>query len=197
MSRIIGAMAASVDGFVTGRDPSPEQGLGDGDYLHEWYFDGDHQSTVIPELRMSEESRRFIDPFAAATGAVIVGRKTYEDSQGWGGAGPHPTAALIVLSHRPAPAEATASQRFTTTLEEAVAAAREAAGDEDINLMGGSLLTAALIAGVVDEIVVHQVPILLGAGQRLFQELPAHIRLTLVEAVPTPRVLHLRYRVDH
>lgn len=197
MTKIIGAMAVSLDGFIAGPHASSAQGLGDGgEVLHEWYFDGDSQSTVIPELRMSETSRRFVDAFAGHTGAVIAGRHTYDDSNGWNGAGPHPTAALIVLSHRPAPPEATATQTFVTTLEDAVEAARAAAGDEDINIMGGTVLTEALKAGLVDEVVVHQVPVLMGGGCRLFQELPDQIGLTLVAAVSTPRVVHLHYRVE-
>jgi dihydrofolate reductase len=196
MSRIIGTMAASVDGFITGRGPGPGQGLGDGEYLHEWYFDGDYQSSLVPYLRMSEESRRFVDGYAGRTGAVIAGRTTYEHADGWGGGKPHPTAALIVLSHRPAPPDATAEQTFVGSLGEAVAAARAAAGDLDIGIMGGETMSEALAAGLVDELVIHQVPVLLGAGLRLFHELPAHVRLTLLDAVPTPRVIHLHYRVD-
>jgi dihydrofolate reductase len=62
--------------------------------------------------------------------------------------------------------------------------------------MGGGVLTAALAAGLVDEIIVHQVPVLLGADRRLFQELPAHLRLSLVEALPAPGVTHLHYQLE-
>jgi dihydrofolate reductase len=197
MSKIFGAMAASVDGYITARDAGPEHGLGvGGEVLHDWYFDGESQSRVVPELRMSETSRDFVDGFAGRTGAVIVGRHTYDDAGRWDGAGPHPTAALIVLSHRPAPPEATSAQTFTSTLDEAVATARAAAVDLDINIMGGEVLTAALEAGLVDELVIHQVPMLLGGGRPFFQELPSHVQLSLVEVVPAPGVTHLHYRVD-
>jgi dihydrofolate reductase len=56
-------------------------------------------------------------------------------------------------------------------------------------------VTSALEAGLVDEVVLHQVPVLLGAGRRYFQELPEHVRLRLIEAVPAPGVTHLRYEV--
>ena len=195
MTRILSAMAVSVDGFITGRNPGPGRGLGDAGVLHDWYWDGDTPSTVVPEFRLSETTRRFVDPFARNVGAVIAGRNGYDDANGWGGGSPHPTAPLFVVSHRPAPAEATPAQTFTASIERAVAAARTAAGDLDVTLMGGGVLTAALAAGLVDEIIVHQVPILLGAGRPLFQELPAHIRLSLVEAVPAPGVTHLHYRL--
>jgi dihydrofolate reductase len=84
----------------------------------------------------------------------------------------------------------------TTGIEDAIAAAREAAGDRDVALMGGGVVTAALKAGLVDELILHQVPILLGSGRPFFQELPEHVRLRLVEAVPAPGVTHLHYEVQ-
>jgi dihydrofolate reductase len=76
-----------------------------------------------------------------------------------------------------------------------VAAAREAAGDKDVGLMGGGVVTSALNAGLVDEVILHQVPILLGRGRPFFQSLTGHVRLRLVEAVPAPGVTHLHYEV--
>lgn len=61
--------------------------------------------------------------------------------------------------------------------------------------MGGGVLTSALEAGLVDEVILHQVPVLLGGGRSFFQELPKHVRLRLVEAVPAPGVTHLHYEV--
>jgi dihydrofolate reductase len=61
--------------------------------------------------------------------------------------------------------------------------------------MGGGVVTEALKAGLVDELVLHQVPVVLGGGRPYFQDLPDHVRLRLVEAVPTPGVTHLHYEV--
>jgi dihydrofolate reductase len=61
--------------------------------------------------------------------------------------------------------------------------------------MGGGVVTEALKAGLVDELVLHQVPVVLGGGRRYFQDLPDHVRLRLVEAVPAPGVTHLHYEV--
>lgn len=100
-------------------------------------------------------------------------------------------------SHRPAP-EITERQTLVTTgIEDAIAAARKVAGDKDVGLMGGGVLTAALRAGLVDEVVLHQVPVLLGGGRSFFQELPEHIHLRLLEVVPAPGVTHLHYEVVH
>lgn len=61
--------------------------------------------------------------------------------------------------------------------------------------MGGGLVTEALTAGLVDELILHQVPVLLGAGRLFFHELPEHVSLRLLQAVPVPGVTHLRYEV--
>jgi dihydrofolate reductase len=126
----------------------------------------------------------------------VAGRRTYDDSDGFGGGSPHPTAPLFVLSRRPAPAAASEQQTFVSSIEDAIAAARSAAGDKDVGLMGGGVVGSALAAGLLDEVIVHQVPVLLGAGRPFFPELPAHVRLRLAEAVPAPGVTHLRYEVE-
>jgi dihydrofolate reductase len=196
MGKVISAHAVSVDGYITGRDPGPGRGLGDGGMLFDWYFDGDTPSGVFDGFRLSEPSARLFDEVAGRLGAVVAGRHTYDDS-GWSrGGGPHPTAPLVVLGPPPPGAVEDARQMFVTTgIEDAVALARDAAGTGDVGLMGGGVVTAALQAGLVDEVTLHQVPILLGGGRPFFRELPEHVRLRLVEAIPAPGVTHLRYEV--
>jgi dihydrofolate reductase len=195
MSKVLSAHAVSVDGYITGRDPGPGRGLGDGSMLFDWYTDGDTPSQLFDGFTLSEPSARVFDALAGRVGAVVAGRNTYEDSDHFGGDGPHPTARLFVLSHRPAPEMTERQTLVTTGIEAAVAAAREAAGDKDVGLMGAGVLTEALKAGLVDEVLLHQVPVLLGAGRPFFQALPDHVRLRLVEAVAAPGVTHLHYAV--
>jgi dihydrofolate reductase len=195
MSKVFVALAVSVDGYITGRDPGAGRGLGDGTMLFDWYFDGDTPSQVFDGFRLSELSSRVFDAIAGRVGASLAGRNTYDDSEWIHGGTPHPAAPLVVLSHRPVPATNDRQTLVTTGIEDAVAAARDAAGDKDVALMGGGVTTAALAAGLVDEVILHQVPILLGGGRPFFQSLPEHVRLRLVEAVPAPGVTHLRYEV--
>jgi dihydrofolate reductase len=196
MTKVMGAHAVSVDGYITGRDPGAGRGLGDGTMLFDWYFDGDTPSQVFGGFKLSEPSARVFDGLAGRVGAIVAGRNTYEDSDRFGGGSPHPAARLVVLSHRPAP-EITERQTLVTTgIEDAIAAARTAAGDLDVGLMGGGVVTEALKAGLVDEVILHQVPILLGGGRPFFQALPEHVRLRLIEAVPAPGVTHLHYAVE-
>ncbi|HVV07629.1 dihydrofolate reductase family protein [Amycolatopsis sp.] len=196
MSKVFSAHAVSVDGYITGREPGPGRGLGDAGFLFDWYFDGDTSSQVFDGFRLSEPSARVFDALAARVGAVVAGRNTYEDSGRFGGGSPHPAARLVVLSHRPAP-EITERQTLVTTgIEDAIAAAREAAGGKDVGLMGGGVVSEALKAGLVDEVVLHQVPVLLGGGRPFFRSLPEQVRLRLVDSVAAPGVTHLHYAIE-
>lgn len=198
MSKVISAHAVSVDGYISGRTPEGGKefgrGLGDAPMLFDWYFNGDTPSQLFDGFKLSEPSARFFDTLAARVGATVSGRTTYEHSSHWGGGGPHPTAPLFVLSHRPAPGISD-KQTLVTGIEEAIAAAREVAGDKDVALMGGGVVTSALEAGLIDEVVLHQMPVLLGGGHRFFQEFPKHVNLRLLEAIPAPGVTHLHYEV--
>ena len=196
MSKVFSAHAVSVDGYITGRGPGAGRGLGDGTTLFDWYFDGDTPSQVFDGFRLSEPSSRVFDALAGRVGAIVAGRNTYEDSDRFGGGSPHPTAPLFVLSHRPAPEMTERQTLLTTGIADAIAAARRAAGDKDVGLMGGGVVTEALAAGLVDEVVLHQVPVLLGGGRPFFEALPGHVRLRLVDAVAAPGVTHLHYAVE-
>jgi dihydrofolate reductase len=193
MSRVFTALSTSVDGYITGPDPSPEVALGRGGKpLFDWYFDGDVPSQVFEGFRLSAESARVFDHVAGRVGAVIAGRRTYDHSNGFGGdGGPHPTAPLVVLSHRPPPPGAT--QPFAAGIEEAVEIASRRAGDRDVGLQGGQTTAAAIEAGLLEEVIVHQVPILLGGGTPLFPQSPPVRELSRVEVVAAPGVTHLHY----
>lgn len=199
MSKVFTAHAVSVDGYISGRTPDGGEefgrGLGDAPMLFDWYMDGDTPSRMFDGFTLSEPSARIFDAIAARVGAIVAGRTTYEHSGHWGGGGPHPTARLFVLSHRPAPEISETQTLVTSGIEDAVAAAREAAGDRDVAVMGGGALASALEADLVDEVILHQVPVLLGAGRPFFRQLPKHVRLRLLEAIPAPGVTHLHYEV--
>jgi len=194
MTKVFTALSVSVDGYITGRDPGAGRGLGDATMLFDWYFSGDTPSQVFDGFRLSEASAAVFDAEASRVGVSLVGRNTYDDS-GWGDGGtPHPQAPLVVLSHRPVPVNERQTH-VSTGIEEAVTTARELAGSKDVALMGGGVVTAALRAGLLDEVLLHQVPVLLGAGRRFFGDLSEHVELNLLDAVPAPGVTHLKYEV--
>src|SRR5580693_7972039 len=129
MTKVFSAHAVSVDGFISGRTPDGGEefgrGLGDAPMLFERNMDGDTPSQVFGGFSLSEPSARFFDAIAARVGAAVAGRTTYEHSGHWGGGGPHPTAPLFVLSHRPAPEISDTQTLVTTGIQDAIAAARE------------------------------------------------------------------------
>jgi len=199
MSKVISSHSVSVDGYISGRAQADAdefgRGLGDAPMLFDWYFDGDTPSAVFDGFRLSAPSARLFDSLAGRVGTMVAGRATYEHSSHFGGGSPHPAAELVVLSHRQAP-EITERQTLVTTgIEDAIATARKLADGKDVGIMGGGVATEALKAGLVDEVVLHQVPILLGGGRPFFQALPEHVQLRLLEAVPAPGVTHLHYEV--
>ncbi len=184
-------MSMSLDGFITGPDDHAQNGLGTGgEVLHDWIgFDAD--DVARPVGRNAE----VLDELNA-TGAVVVGRRTAEFVDHWGGN--HHGMPVFVPSHRP-PAPHVADYplvTYTDTVEEAVAQAKQAAGERNVLVHGAYTAQTALKAGVLDELEIHQIPILLGAGRRLFEHLGTdHISLEVVRVIDTPEATHIRYRV--
>lgn len=198
MTNVIADISMSLDGYVTGPDAGPEQGLGvGGEPIHDW--------------AMSEDSpidTKILDAAVAATGAVVMGRRTFDivdGPYGWGddlgyGAGRKPADAppMFVVTHAE-PEKVRLAGRFafvTDGIDRAIAEAVRAAGDRHVFVMGGaSVIQQALAAGLVDELRLHLAPVLLGGGTRLFEDIAARPRLEPIETVQTPHATHLSYRV--
>jgi len=194
MSKIVLYMSMSVDGFITGPDDSLDHGLGvNGERLHGWLSAGG----IDPgSYRPVDDVGRTVFDEAMSTGAVIVGRRTFEHAGRWDG-DHHDGVPIFVLTHAAPEEPAPGSARYVTDgVESCVAQAKAAAGDRDILLHGAATAQACLRAGLLDEIELHLMPVLLGQGRRLFEDLPPdHIELELLRALDGPGVLHLRYRV--
>jgi dihydrofolate reductase len=127
---------------------------------------------------------------------VIGGRGTYDAAEAWGGRNPWGLPFFIV-THRPQDAPPPdAGFTFVDGFESALAQARQAAGEKDVSVMGGAdLIRQALDAGVVDELTVSIAPVILGGGKRLFEGFARTVVLEQVDAVQSPWVTHLSYRV--
>lgn len=200
MTLIGTALSTSLDGFIAGADDSPGLPLGvGGDGLFDWLEDGDTPSRFHPDFRMSAVSARFFDEGASAQGAVISGRRTYDIADAWGGRGPLPGVPLLVVTHR-APADAPRGDPpytfVTDGVESAVERARNIAAGKDVAVMGASVVQQCVRLGLLDVLVIHLVPIVLGRGVRLLDGLEAHqVELELTGVVDAPGVTHLTYRV--
>ncbi len=180
-------MSMSLDGYIAAPNDVPGDGLGeDGMRLHNWGFDN-------PGV-----FERVFDGLLEQTGAVIMGRRTYDNSiVEWGDGGPVGDVRCIVVTHDPPTSAGPLFTFVTDGVESALAKAREFAGDKRIGVMGADVAGQLLAAGQVDEIRIHLVDVLLGGGRRMFEALPQRIELKQTEAYEAGGVTHVVYRVDH
>jgi dihydrofolate reductase len=184
-------MSMSLDGYIAGPDDGPDNPGGDGfGRLHEWLASADGESGRPPgpagEIHDEME----------ATGAVLAGRRTAEQVDHY--KGHHHGVPIVVVSHRPPPPSVASYPlvRYVTDgIESAVAQAKAAAGDRDVLVHGAYTAQRALEAGVLDELQVHQIPVLFGRGLRLFDVLPSRVELEIIRVTDTPEATHIRYRV--
>lgn len=186
-TKITAAHSMSLDGFI------------DSPRLHDWLRAGDTPSRVNPAFKMSAPSAQFFDEGVSRCGAVIAGRRTYDVSEAWGGRGPMPGLPLFVVTHRVpnmVPPGEPPYTFVTTGIERAVAEARTAAAGRDVVLMGASIVQHCLMAGLLDELIISLVPVVLGLGVRLLDNLaPGSVELNLTGVVDAPGVTHLTYQV--
>jgi dihydrofolate reductase len=182
-------MSVSLDGYIA--DPDDFLGGPDGHRLHDWFAPGGEF------VELSGPAKELMDELYAS-GAVVTGRRTAELMDHWGG-DVHGGVPIFVPSHRPPGPAARWGYPLVTYvtdgIESAMAQAKAAAGDRNVHVQGGYTAQRALEAGVLDELQIHQVPVLLGGGRRLFDVLPALVELDIVRVIDTPEATHIRYRV--
>lgn len=200
MSSSVLYMSMSLDGFIAGPADGAGNGLGDdGHRLHEWLFDGADAGAAdatteggVPTGPSGLSGEVYAE--SMATGAVVVGRRTFEMAGEWGG--DHHGVPIFVLTRRADDPQRWPLVTYVDDPAEAIRRAKAAAGDRDVLVHGARTAQFALAAGVLDELEIHQIPVLLGEGRRLFEGLgPEHIELELARVLDAPGVTHLRYRV--
>ena len=125
-----------------------------------------------------------------------MGRRLAEQIDHWGG--DHHGVPIFVVSHR-SPSPSVANYPLVTYVTDgimsAMAQAKAAAGDRNVLVHGASTAQRVLEAGVLDELQIHQIPVLFGGGRRLFEMLPSRVELEVVRVIDTPQATHIRYRV--
>jgi dihydrofolate reductase len=197
MSSSVLYMSMSLDGFIAGPNDEPRNPGGD-DFmrLHEWYGFASDAGPTAETTHGSGIGRQFLDE-ARETGAVLAGRNTVEQVDHWGG-DHHDGVPIFVPSHRPAGTSVAKYPLVTYVTDGIVSAmsqAKAAARDRDVMVHGAYTAQTALEAGVLDELQIHQIPVLFGNGRRLFDVLPTRVELEIVRVIDTPEATHIRYRV--
>jgi dihydrofolate reductase len=212
MARLRFEISISLDGFVAGPNQSEENPLGEGGtQLHEWVVK--LAAWRAPHGREGGEvtaSSPLLEEAMANAGAVVMGRNMFGGGPGpwgddpwngwWGDEPPFHVPVFVLTHHERAPLEMRGGTTFTFVtdgIESALAQAKEAAGERSVSLGGGAEVARQyLSAGLVDELQLNVVPVLLGAGERLFDDgAGAGLGLEPVLVVETPDVTHLRYRI--
>jgi dihydrofolate reductase len=181
-----------------------------GEQLHEWVVKlaawreshGRSGGEVSPSSEIIEEAMENV-------GAVVMGRNMFGGGPGpwdeswrgwWGEEPPFHVPVFDLTHHEREPLEMAGGTSFhfvTDGIEPALARAREAAGGKDVRLGGGAEAAQQyLAAGLIDELQLNIVPVLLGDGERLFENVGADLKLEQTRVVHTPEVTHIRYRVE-
>ena len=209
MSSVRSQISISLDGFVAGPNQSVQDPIGEGGMrLHQWVFATDswREQHGRGGGERSADSE-VVDETVEGVGAYVMGRKMFgggdgpwdEAWTGWWGEEPPFHLPVFVLTHHPR--EPLSMQGGTTFsfvtggIEAGLEQAREAAGDEDVMIAGGaSAIRQYLAAGLLDELYLHIVPVLLGAGERLLENV-GDPKLEPIKVVASPAVTHVKYRV--
>jgi dihydrofolate reductase len=210
MGKLKANIAISVDGYVAGPNQSEDNPIGEGgDQLHEWMFPlAAFRESHGEEGGEVNESTPFVEGMFLNVGAVIMGRNMFgpirgdwgtEEWEGWWGDDPPYHVPVFVLTHHERDQiekqGGTTFHFVTDGIESALERASEAAGEKDVMIAGGaSAIRQYLAAGLIDEIDLHLAPVVLGAGERLFEGV-GEPNLEQLRAVEAPGVAHLKYRV--
>ncbi|MEP6632687.1 MAG: dihydrofolate reductase family protein [Luteimonas sp.] len=191
MGKVILNVTMSLDGFVAGADVGIDQPMGEGGMrLHEWLL----------EVPQNDVDTAVANEIHASASAVVLGKRTFEVGLGLWGDTPFPAPCFVLTHEKRDPLPQTSGAFFFVNdgVESAVKQARVAAKGGDVALMGADIAQQCLRAGLVDEINLQVAPVLLGNGRRLFEQLgDSDIALRQLRVVQSPRVAHIRYRVEN
>jgi dihydrofolate reductase len=196
MPKVTAGITTSIDGYIAGPDDGPGKGLGEGgERLHYWVFGGPWSYEKDPRGEPTGEDSAWLEDVMSRNGAVVAGRSTYEAARHWGDKNPW-SMPVFIVTHRPEEEPEGGEFAFVSGVEEAVERAREAAGDKDVNVMGGAdVIRQALRSGLVDELSIIVAPVILGGGKRLFDGFSDSLELEHIGVRQSPFATFVDYRV--
>ncbi|WP_055617233.1 dihydrofolate reductase family protein [Streptomyces phaeochromogenes] len=202
MSKVVARIGISLDGFITGPDSGAEHPLGiGGERIHNWVYGLRAFREMLGKQGGTEgQDNDVVAEWVARSGAVVMGHGMFISGEvPWGDEPPFHMPVYVVTHHprETVVKEGGTSFHFVTEgPEHALALAREAAGDKGVSLAGGANLIQQFIrAGLLDELLLHVVPVLTCAGTRLFDNLGTdHIEWEKVSVIDSPEVTHIHLR---
>lgn len=190
MGNVVMHAVVSVDGYLA--DNNDEVGP-----LFDWYFNGDTPIVDGGPFQVSAASAAYVRPTWESIGAMVIGRHLFDLTNGWD-AQPPAGEHVVVVSHRSKPEgwHPEASYHFVSDVTDAVARAKELAGDGIVALAAGDVGGQALALGLVDEVAMDVAPVVFGSGKPYFGNVTnQHLLADPYVVIQGDRVLHLRYRV--
>ena len=201
MGQVVFDISMSLDGFIAGPNDRPGLGLGEGgERLHQWLYElASWRERHGLAGGQTNRDAELLDEAFRNTRASIVGRRMFDNAGEWGENPPF-DFPVFVLTHQAREPLVKGGTTFTFVndgIESALAQARAAAGAKNVAIGGGANVAQQYLrAGLIDEIEIHLVPIFLGGGIRLFDNLgDAQIELERTRVIESPAVTHLRFRV--
>jgi dihydrofolate reductase len=203
MSIVTAHMSMSLDGYVAGPNAGAGNPLGDeGVRIQQWMFDlaSFREMQDLTGGKTNKDDEELRQRFAP-TGAVVMGRRMFDEGEDPWGDNPPFRMPVFVVTHeardRLVKEGGTTFTFVTDGIESALEQAKAAAGDKNVNIAGGADTVQQFIkAGLLDELEIHLAPLLFGQGIRLFDRRgPEHIELENIRVVASPRVTHLRFRI--
>lgn len=211
MTSVKAHTSISLDGYVAGPNQSVDNPIGEGgDRLHEWMLDTAtfYAKEEVPAAERTPDDD-VVDSIVQDFGAFIMGRNMFDAGRGewdlswrgWWGDDPPYHAPVFVLTHyprEPLPMDGGTTYYFVTDgIESALQQARAAAGEQNVAIAGGAqAIRQYLRAGLLDELHLHIAPVILGAGERLLDDV-GDPQLEPVQVIASPKVTHVTYRVHH
>jgi dihydrofolate reductase len=201
MSVVVAGMSMSLDGFIAGPNDGVGNPLGDGgERLHEWVvrLRSWRRAHGLEGGETGPDDELFARSFDA-TGAFVMGRRMFDLGEGPWGEEPPFHKPVFVVTHRPRDPvvkEGRTTFTFVDGIESALEQARAASDGGDVGVGGAQTIRQLLSAKLLDEIQLQLVPVFLGGGVRLFDDLsPGAAELECAEAIESGGVAHLRFRV--
>ena len=197
MGKVVAGITVSVDGCIAGPNDGPGRGLGDGgERLHYWVFGGPWTYDSPSRGEATGVDKVVLEEAAGNAGAVIAGRGTYEAAGHWGDTNPFGMPFFIV-THRPQEQPPGDGFTFVGGVHEAIERAKAAAGEKNVNVMGGAdLIRQALAEGFVDELTIIVAPVVLGGGKHLFDGFTQSLDLEHLGVRQSPFATFIEYRVE-
>jgi dihydrofolate reductase len=196
MASVVAGITMSIDGYITGPNDGPGNGLGDGgERLHYWVFGGPWTYADESKGEPTGEDAAWLAEVTSRVGAVVGGRGTYEAARHWGDENPWGLPFFIV-THRPDEEPDGGAFTFVSGVEAAVERALESAGGKDVHVMGGAeIIRQALEAGIVDELSIIIAPVVLGGGKGLFEGFSRSLNLEHLGVRQSPFATFIDYRL--